>query len=54
MAIVLFNIGWMNRYRGQTRSDRIINGGSFVAKHRTPWRCTTRPLRTRTFSTTLQ
>ena len=30
MALVLFNIGWMQYYRGQTSSDRIINGGKYV------------------------
>lgn len=35
MALVIFNIGWMNDYRGQTSSDRIINGGSYVRDNET-------------------
>ena len=35
MALVLFNIGWMQYYRGQTSSDRIINGGSYVRDNET-------------------
>ena len=35
MSLVLFNIGWMNHYRGQTPSDGIFNGGSYVAEHDT-------------------
>ena len=30
MALVIFNIGWMRFYRGQTESDLIVNGGSYV------------------------
>ena len=30
MALVLFNIGWMNYYRGLTKSDKIVNGGSYI------------------------
>lgn len=30
VAMVLFNVGWMTRYRGDTPSDRIINGGRYV------------------------
>ena len=35
MALVLFNIGWMQYYRGQTSSDRIINGGNYVKDNET-------------------
>ena len=28
VSMVLFNIGWMTHYRGDKRSDRIINGGN--------------------------
>ena len=35
MALVLFNIGWMKHYQGQTPSDRIINGGSYVKDNET-------------------
>lgn len=35
MALVLFNIGWMKHYRGQTPSDGIFNGGSYVAEYDT-------------------
>ena len=35
MPLVLFNIGWMRRYRGQTRTDRIVNGGRFVQDNET-------------------
>ena len=34
MALVLFNIGWMQYYRGQTKSDRIFNGGSYVKENK--------------------
>ena len=30
MALVLFNIGWMRYYKGQTESDKIVNGGKFI------------------------
>ena len=30
MALVLFNIGWMRYYKGQTQSDKIVNGGNFI------------------------
>ena len=30
MALVLFNIGWMRYYRGQTQDDQIVNGGRWV------------------------
>ena len=33
MSLVLFNIGWMERYRGQTKSDRIFNGGRYVQEN---------------------
>ncbi|MDE0037087.1 MAG: DUF3883 domain-containing protein [Gammaproteobacteria bacterium] len=33
--IILFNIGWMRRYRGLTRTDRIVGGGGYVDKHGT-------------------
>ena len=33
MALVLFNIGWMRSYEGQTPSDRISNGGKFIDDH---------------------
>ena len=35
MTLVLFNIGWMERYEGQSLSDRIINGGSYVRDNKT-------------------
>ena len=35
MPFVLFNIGWMEHYRGQTESDRIFNGGRYVQKNAT-------------------
>lgn len=35
MVLVLFNIGWMKYYKGQTRSDRISKGGKYVADHKT-------------------
>lgn len=31
--LVLFNTGWMNRYRGQTKSDRLMNGGAYVKEN---------------------
>jgi len=31
--VLLFNVGWMKHYRGQTTTDRIINGGMYVAEH---------------------
>ena len=34
-AIVLFNIGWMTHYRGDRRSDRIVNGGKYVVENGT-------------------
>lgn len=30
MRILFCNIGWMNHYNGQTKDDRLENGGSFV------------------------
>lgn len=33
MALIMFNIGWMKRYQGQTATDRISNGGSWVAEN---------------------
>ena len=35
MPLVLFNIGWMRRYRGQTGTDRIVNGGQYVRDNET-------------------
>ena len=35
MALVFFNIGWMNYYKGQNDSDRIVNGGEYVATNKT-------------------
>ena len=35
MPLVLFNIGWMRRYRGQTGTDRIINGGQYILDNET-------------------
>ena len=35
MPLVLFNIGWMKHYRGQTSSDRIFNGGRYVEENET-------------------
>ena len=35
MPLILFNIGWMKHYRGQTRSDRIFNGGKYVLENKT-------------------
>ena len=35
MALVLFNITWMNRYRGQTASDRVYKGGKYVEENET-------------------
>ena len=32
MSMVLFNIGWMKFYRGQTSDDPIVGGGSDVNK----------------------
>ena len=32
-SLVLFNIGWMKRYRGLTESDRIFNGGRYVQEN---------------------
>ena len=34
MALILFNIGWMKRYQGQTETDRIRNGGSWVVENK--------------------
>ena len=31
--LVLFNIGWMKHYRGQTADDKIVNGGVYVQKN---------------------
>ncbi len=33
MALLIFNIGWMKHYKGQTQSDRIVNGGSYVSEN---------------------
>ena len=33
--MVLFNIGWMRRYRGLTPTDRIVGGGRYVEEHDT-------------------
>ena len=33
MPMVLFNIGWMKEYRGQTSDDSIHRGGKYVAQH---------------------
>ena len=33
MPMVLFNIGWMKEYRGQTSDDSIHGGGEYVDKH---------------------
>lgn len=35
MSLVIFNIGWMRFYRGQTATDKIVNGGKYVAIHKT-------------------
>ncbi|MYB36304.1 MAG: DUF3883 domain-containing protein [Gammaproteobacteria bacterium] len=35
VSMVRFNIGWMTHYRGDKRSDRIINGGKYVVQHET-------------------
>lgn len=35
MPLVLFNIGWMQRYRGLTDDDRILNGGKYVEENET-------------------
>ena len=34
MALVIFNIGWMIKYEGQTPSDRIVNGGRYVTENK--------------------
>ena len=34
MPLVLFNIGWMKHYQGQTPFDRISKGGRFVQKNK--------------------
>ena len=34
MALVIFNIGWMISYEGQTPSDRIVNGGRYVTENK--------------------
>lgn len=34
-GMVLFNIGWMTHYCGDQPSDRIVNGGGYVAKNET-------------------
>ena len=34
MALVIFNIGWMNDYQGLTESDPIVNGGSYVRENK--------------------
>ena len=31
--MIIFNIGWMRHYRGQTKNDRICNGGKYVDIH---------------------
>ena len=33
MPLVLFNGGWMRRYRGQTPSDPIVGGGRYVDEY---------------------
>ena len=33
--IILFNIGWMRRYRGLSPTDRIVGGGGYVVEHHT-------------------
>ena len=33
--MILFNVGWMRKYRGQTRTDRIVGGGGHVVEHET-------------------
>lgn len=33
--IILFNIGWMRRYRGLSPTDRIVGGGRYVVEHHT-------------------
>ena len=37
VGMVIFNIGWMRHYRGNTASDRIVNGGSYIDEKRTGW-----------------
>ena len=34
MPLVLFNVGWMRRYRGQMESDQIFNGGRYVRENK--------------------
>lgn len=31
-GMILFNVGWMNHYRGVSAKDRLINGGQFVVQ----------------------
>lgn len=33
MAVVFFNVGWMNRYRGLDPQDQIRHGGAWVEEH---------------------
>ncbi len=35
MEFIVFNIGWMRKYQGQTPNDKIINGGKFVNDNNT-------------------
>ena len=32
MKLVLFNVGWMKYYKGQTKQDKIVNGGTICQK----------------------
>ncbi len=34
VPMIFLRIGWMNRYQGQTASDKITGGGAFVEEHR--------------------
>lgn len=33
--LVLFNVGWMNHYRGVTDQDKIVNGGTYTEENET-------------------
>ena len=35
MALVLFNITWMNHYQGHSPSDRVYKGGKYVEENET-------------------
>jgi hypothetical protein len=49
--VLLFNIGWMRHYHGQTPSDRIINGGKYVAENENGGEVTNfRPLKGRCYA----